>query len=122
MVIKAGFKYFPSELGLLLLTENEHLFSPLYFLSTADIAQFGPQRQELWKILEECLEEMEDLNLHEPDPTTNLYPFIVAASDQSCSGVDLVYYLVRKDPSVLLHYNSCKERLEGNTSRKRKKM
>jgi hypothetical protein len=101
-VLKAGLKYFPSELGLLFFTieGNE---SPYALLMEENRGIYD--REAGWTIIEESLEEMKDLKLHEPDPTTNMYPFMVAACDQSCQYVDLVYYLLRKDPSAMAHFN-----------------
>lgn len=36
----------------------------------------------------------------ELDPSTNLYPFMLAAVDDSSEQLDLVYYLLRKDARV----------------------
>jgi hypothetical protein len=74
-----------------------------------------------WTIIEECLEEVGDLKLHSPDPSTNHYPFMYAATDQSSKHLDLVYYLLRKDPSVLLGLDVC-GKAEKDSSRKRKTM
>ena len=115
-IIKAGLKYLPNELGTLLFTIEDNN-SPYELLM---------DRKEGWAIIEESFEEVEGFNLNEPDTDTSLYPFMVAACDQSCPCVDLVYYLLRKDPCVLLQaFNPvCNEerRLEEGTSRKRKTM
>ena len=99
-VLKAGLKYFPNELGLLFFT-TEGNDSPYALLMEEN-------RRESTNgstIIEESLDEMKDLKLQEPDPTTNLNPFMVAACDQSCSCVDLLCYLLRKDPSAMPHFN-----------------
>jgi hypothetical protein len=88
----------------------------------------GTQKGEKlgWTVIEECFEEVEAFNLYEPNPDTSLYPFMFAACDQSCPCVDLVYYLLRKDPCVLLQFNPSSRdeeiRREEGTSRKRIKM
>ena len=96
-ILKAGLKYLPpNELGLLLFTTEENQ-SPYASLMDEDReTDYGEKTG--WTIIEESFEEAEDLKLQEPDPTTNLYPCLVAAHDQSCPCVDLVYYLLRKDP------------------------
>jgi hypothetical protein len=124
MVLKTGLKYFPSEMGLLLLTDEDNK-SPFALAMEQSPDDVGPKMQNGWDVIEECLEEMEDLKIHEPDPATNLFPFMIAASDQSCTNVDLVYYYLRKDPSTLLPpFNSRKEILLEGTCRtgKRKRI
>ena len=103
VLLKAGLKYLPNELGLLFLTTEDNE-SPCALLM--DKERDTHCEKGMWTIIEECLEEVKELKLYyEPDPDTYLYPFMVAANDQSCPCVDLVYYLLRKDPSVLLQFN-----------------
>ena len=97
MALKAGLKYLVNELGLLYFT-TEGNESPYVLLMDENKTKAG------WTIIEECLDEVEDFILPVPDRITNLYPFMVAACDQSCPSVDLVYYLLRKDPSVMLQF------------------
>ena len=61
-----------------------------------------------WPIIEECLDEAvgHDLELNDRHPNTNLYPFMTAASHKSQNYVDLIYYLLRKDPSFFLGFDS----------------
>jgi hypothetical protein len=123
-ILEAGLKYLPYELGLLLFTAEGNE-SPYALLMDKNRIGLTNGEEAGWTIIEQCLEEVADLKLPEPDPTTNLYPFMVAACDQSCPCVDLVYYLLRKDPSVMLQFNRSNndERgLEEGTSRKRKMM
>ena len=116
MIIKAGLKYFPNELGLLTY-DYDNSGTPF-----ADVMDTDIQTQRIgWTIIVDCLEEVEDFKLHEPDPSTNLYLFMFAASEQTCSHVDLTYYLLRRDPSVLLHFNLSTEGFEG-VCRNRKRM
>ena len=118
MVLKAGLHYFPSKLGFLLNKDNEDETSFSTALS-AD-ATYGPKKLLGWTIIEECLEEVGDLKLHRPDPSTNLYPFMYAAIDDSCKHLDLVYYLLRKNPPVLLGLDVCGKVQKGSSSSKKK--
>jgi hypothetical protein len=129
-IIKAGLKYLPpNELGLLFSCTNQYNQS-LYTTLMCDRVRCSNEdnndyRDAGWTAIEESFEEVEDFKLDEPDPINNLYPFMVAARDQSCRSIDLVYYLLRKDPCVLLQFNlSCddEQQLEESTSRKRKTM
>jgi hypothetical protein len=122
LVVRAGLKHLPHELGLLLL-ETRKYASPLSYAFQED-TRF--ETKNAWPLIEECLDEVvlgqEGLKLQEPNPDTKLYPFMTAATDQSCSHVDLVYYLFRKDPSVASHFDiSGEEREEEKTCGKRKR-
>ena len=114
LAFKAGLKYLPNELGLLLFTEVGNV-SPYTLLMNEDtLFQFG---KEGLTIIDECFHEVEHFKLQATDPTPNLNPFMVAAwSPSPC--LDLMYYLLRKDPSVLLQseHDSFSEerRFEGN--------
>ena len=129
-IIKAGLKYLPpNELGLLFMSTNEYDQSPYTTLMCDRVRYLNDNNNDYrdagWTAIEESFEEVEDFKLDEPDPINNLYPFMVAARDQSCRSIDLVYYLLRKDPCVLLQFNpSCddEQQLEESTSRKRKTM
>ena len=118
LVLKAGLKYLPHELGLLLLRTDEYS-SPLAYAFQRD-RRYG---SNAWAIIEECLDEVvgPNLKLQEPNPFTNLCPFLTAAVDQSSDNLDLVYYFLRKDPSVLSHFYSSGE-TKGRLRRKRKRI
>ena len=107
MVLKAGLKYFPNHLGFLVCTGGYTRTPPEMTQFAWAMKEVAPNTKPGWSIIEECLEETKYLKLHEPDPFTNMYPFMVAALDQSCPHVDLVYYLLRKDPSVMVPFSSC---------------
>jgi hypothetical protein len=92
MVLKAGLRHFPHELGLLLQKDANN--------STAIRAACWLWLVN-WKLIVQCFEEMGNDKIFEKDPTTNLYPFMLAAADDSTPRLDLVYYLLRKDPEVL---------------------
>jgi hypothetical protein len=106
-VIKAGLKHFPHDLGLLLLEAGD-------YGSPFDIALNGmygiSPKVPGWPMIEECLEQAvvgqePGLKLQDLHSNTNLYPFMTAAH-QSHNHVDLIYYLLRKDPSALLPRDS----------------
>ena len=94
MVLEAGLRYFPNELGLLFLENNDFEFSP-FDLATLEERRYRAFEMEVdagydskwrsygWMIIEECLEESVDLNFHEVDPDKNIYPFMIAAADKS---------------------------------------
>jgi hypothetical protein len=111
VLLKAGLKHFPIELGRELLLN----FTTDLHLGAAETQKWIGTHvfwQDKWTTIEECLEEVQDLKLQEPNTTTNLYPFMIAASDQSYPCLNLVYYLLKRDPSVMLHFRtSCQERL-----------
>ena len=51
-----------------------------------------------------------------------LYLLMIAASDQSYPCLNLVYYVLMRDPSAMLHFRSCQERLlEGSVPAEREK-
>lgn len=63
---------------------------------------YGPDEVKGRTVIEEFLEEVRFLNLDTLEPSMNMHPFMYAAMDASCDYLDLVDYLVRKDPSVLI--------------------
>ena len=91
-ITQAGLRHFPHELGLLLQKDANN--------STAIRAACWLWLVN-WKLIVQCFEEMGNDKIFEKDPTTNLYPFMLAAADDSTPRLDLVYYLLRKDPEVL---------------------
>ena len=127
ILLKAGLKYHPYELGLLLYypvgsdSDDEEyvieddddpydgfdpddyenrLSSPYAMICGSGKKTFGIEKVSGWSVIEECLEEA-DSRILEQDPETHLYPFMLAAADRTCRKLDLLYYLLRKDPSVL---------------------
>jgi hypothetical protein len=130
MVLQAGLSYFPNDLVEFLVLDSDwvsYASKHRYRAFEMEVnAGHDSKLRQGWTIIEECLEEMVDLKLHEPHPETNLYPFMAAAADQSCDCcVDLIYYLLTKDPCVLLGFNTCAERQMSTSacsSRKRKAM
>ena len=92
LAIKAGLRHFPNELGLLFQTTSENQTSFRYLID-----MFG--FEETWNMVNECLEEYH-ASLVSKDPSTNLYPFILAATGAT-SEISFLYYLIRLDPTML---------------------
>ena len=62
---------------------------------------FGPKKKARWALIGECIGEFGNRKILQLDSVTNTYPFMLAAVDDSCpSNVDLLYYLLRKHPTV----------------------
>ena len=114
-VLRACLKYFPQELVGLLLDQRNDFASPMEVCFKVD--------REAWQTVEGCLDEVQDLKLHDPDPETGLIPVMTAAADQSCSRVDLVYYLIKRDPGAILGYYGKSNNLEtaGTAMNKKRK-
>ena len=96
LALSATLRHYPRELGLLLLKDDEGETS---FQMARN--QFG--KEIAWKAIKECLDESSGgSNILEKDPQTNMYPFMFAAAGGDTSELDLVYYLVRRNPLSLL--------------------
>jgi hypothetical protein len=92
LAIKAGLRHFPNELGLLFQTTSENQTSFRYLID-----MFG--FEETWNMVKECIEEYH-ASLVSKDPSTNLYPFILAATGAT-SEISFLYFLIRLDPTML---------------------
>jgi hypothetical protein len=90
LAIKAGIKYFPQDIG--------HLAFQ-YMAKYKHEAQ-QQEKDEAWKMIRDCLDEADPNKILKKNQDTNLYPFMTAAEGSRCY-LDVVYYLLRKDPSVL---------------------
>ncbi len=97
LALKATFRHYPKELGLLLLKDSEG--GTAFQLSRL---MFGKQKS--WMLIKNLLDEINSCNILEKDLETNIYPFMFAAAGDS-SELDLVYYLVRRNPHCLQHRN-----------------
>jgi hypothetical protein len=114
MILKAQLKHFPHQLGYLVDKVDDYVgherdndidLSELsaYGYAYQGDAKFGPNKEiHGWTIIEQCLDEANNPKLLQPDPHTNIYPFMLAARDKTCVKLDLLYYLLRKDPAVLV--------------------
>jgi hypothetical protein len=96
LTLSATLRHYPHELGLLLLKSAEGR-TPFQMARE----QFG--EQGFWKMIKKYLDEFKGgSKILERDPETNMYPFLLAAAGDDTSELDLVYYLVRRNPLTLL--------------------
>jgi hypothetical protein len=96
LALSATLRHYPHELGLLLLKSAKG-HTPFQMA----MKHFG--EQESWKMIKKCLDEFNGGSMIlERDPETNMYPFLSAAVGDDTSELDLVYYLVRRNPLTLL--------------------
>jgi hypothetical protein len=96
LALSVTLRHYPCELGLLLLKDDEGKTS---FQTARN--QFG--KEKAWKTTKKCLDESSGgSKILEKDPQTNMYPFMFAAAGGDTSELDLVYYLVRRNPLSLL--------------------
>jgi len=95
MALKAGLKYYPEELGFLFRKNGEGETA----LKLA-FERYG--KGEAWRAIEKCFEETRDVKMVERNPTTNMYPFMLAtlASAGETSELNTMYFLLRRDPIV----------------------
>ncbi len=95
LALNASLRHFPHELGLLLRTNY-----------TQDDTVFRLWRQLLgkkifWCVMERCLDGVaRSTNIFEKNLETNMYAFMFAAAGPR-SELDLVYYLIRRNPLAL---------------------
>ena len=95
LALSATLRHYPHELGLLLLKSAKG-HTPFQMARK----HFG--EQESWKMIKKCLDEFNGgSKILERDPETNMYPFLLAAAGDDTSELDLVYYLVRRNPLTL---------------------
>jgi hypothetical protein len=89
VAFNAGMKYFPQHIGNLVFR---------YVSSSTP-------KDEAWEMIYDCLDEADpNKRILEKNQVTNLYPFVTAAEGSRCC-LDMVYYLLRKDPSVLGNFD-----------------
>jgi hypothetical protein len=53
-----------------------------------------------WRTIEKYLEETRNVKMIEMNPSTSLYPFMLAAAGKKIE-LDTVYYLLRRSPVVV---------------------
>ena len=94
LALSATLRHYPHELGLLLL-KNAKGDTPF------QMAKKHFAKEAFWKVIKKCLDESNGSMILERDPETNTYPFLLAAAGDT-SELDLVYYLVRRNPLTLL--------------------
>jgi hypothetical protein len=96
LALSATLRHYPHELGLLLLKSAEGR-TPFQMARE----QFG--EQGFWKMIKKYLDEFNGgSKILERNPERNMYPFLLAAVGDDTSELDLVYYLVRRNPLTLL--------------------
>ncbi len=114
LALRATLRYYPQELGLLLLKNND--------VTPFQLAKARHGKEEAWKMIEECLEEPFCSKIAiEKNTEKNLYPFITAAIGDTCE-LDLVYHLLRRHPLTLEHCTCTFSSLDSSLNvRKRKR-
>jgi len=93
MVLQAGLKHYPEELGLLF--EKNRKGKTAWELA---FEKYG--KDETWTIIETCFDNTRDPRIVEKSPAANLYPFVIAAAGET-SDLSMLYYLLRRHPEVL---------------------
>jgi hypothetical protein len=118
MVLKAGIRYFPHQLGLLFHKDrNIELAYDFAYKKFGAIAA--------WTAIKGCFDD--EHHQLEIDPETNLHPFMIAATKGSESkNLDLIYYLLQKDLGAVLNIadvlgRSASDDSNGGPMRKRKR-
>ena len=89
----ASLRHYPHELGLLLLKDP---IGDTPFQTARD--KYG--KKKAWRVIQKCLDESNDHQILEQNSETNMYPFMFAAAGDT-SELDLVYYLLRRNPLSL---------------------
>ena len=97
LTLGASLRHYPHELGLLLLKDP---IGDTPFQTARD--KFG--KKEAWKLIQKCLDESNDHQILEQNSETNMYPFMLAAAGDT-SELDLVYYLLHRNPLSLFSDN-----------------
>ena len=94
LILSATLRHYPHELGGILLLKRHQGDTPFQMARK----KFG--KETIWKVIKKCLDESNGSTILERDPETNTYPFLLAAAGDT-SELDLVYYLVRRNPLAL---------------------
>lgn len=92
-MLDIAFHHFPQELGLLLL-QHSHTKA-----TTISVAYESRGKEAAWKIIEGALNKVDPTKLLTFDKETGMFPFMFAAKGNA-SDLNLLYYLMRKDPVV----------------------
>ena len=72
--------------------------------SVIEIAYKCFGKDETWDAIKECLDGAGTKKVLLRNPNTNMYPFMLAAEGSS-THLDVVYYLLRKDPVAISERN-----------------
>jgi hypothetical protein len=97
LVLAVTLKYFPHELGGLLFQREDDGDSAC----EKAWKKYGPI--ESWKILQDCLDQAAPTEmLLQKDAERQMYPFMIAAEGPApVSHLNVIYYLLRKEPLVI---------------------
>ena len=115
-ILDVAFCHFPRQLGLLFLESNKknYLTTPFSLLHRAIEEQDrrrwkSPEeaaipsetrvKVKFWSIIEEAFDKVNPLKYLALDEETCMFPFMLAAKGEAAD-LNLVYYLMRKDPQV----------------------
>lgn len=101
VALEAGLKYFPKELGLLCKknSDGETVMEDTYH-------SLG--ENEAWHAIKYCLDRIDIEKVLGRDSDANIYPFMLASEGPSVH-LDVMYYLLRKDPSRVINDARCME-------------
>lgn len=92
-MLDVAFHHFPQELGLLLLQHS------LTKATTISVAYESRGKEAAWEIIEGALNKVDPTKLLTFDKETGMFPFMFAAKGDA-SDLNLLYYMMRKDPVV----------------------
>jgi len=112
LMLKAGLKHYPEELGFLFHKNNVGK-------TAFEMACTRYGKDEAWGEIEKCLEETTDIKMVAKNEMTNLYPFMLAAAGKTTE-LNKTFYLLRRDPEVLYRVNRLVDTLDC-VERKRKR-
>ena len=93
IALTVGLKHYPHEIGFLF--HKDDLGKSAFTEACKRCCE------DAWDTALGCLEETDPKKVLERNPCTNMYPFMMATADDSVGCLDVVYYLLRKDPVVL---------------------
>ena len=93
MALKAGMQYYPEELGFLFQKNSAGK-------TACEMASELLGKGEAWRVIDKCFEETHNVKIVELNPMTNMFPFILAAADDT-SDLNTLYYLLWRSPIVL---------------------
>jgi len=113
MMLKAGLKYYPEELGLLFQKNSDGK-------TACEFASEKHGEYATCRAIEKCIDDTSDNRIAERNPVTNVYPFMHAAAGDS-GDLNVLYYLLRRNPEVIIGVGEVQEVQEALDCSKRKK-
>ena len=93
-ILEVTLRHYPEQLGLLFLEDSENNNATVISTAYKNVG-----KDMAWDDIEEELSKIDPLKLISFDEEANMFPFMVAAQGESAD-LDLLYYLMRKDPEV----------------------